>query len=963
MDKNKLTQFISDVENEVNVSEKDRETIGGFFKFTMNKQENNYLNYALLVKYSDEEQKAFFLETLVDCFDKIDDLKKYTLKHAEEDVYIKRGGISKLKLGSEDILIVDLKESGDNSFIQEDFLKNPGVIKIACISQSDYSKRFLNEKQFLYSVFNRRISLQEVAPQNISARFLRELKKKYKTTKEYDDELYYYVDTIYDFADRKGDEFVKDLIERTEVKLSEDKGLSEYLNGKNKIDVDKIEKSDRVAARKEIEEQEKKKNTEIKEPEAKVEVEKIFPGTTDEGETEENVLLITMSTFNAKNLITNTYYFTEESGEKKYFYGISQLEPGTKRVLYKLEKEKKKINRIVIIETKETYEAIIPADQQNEEIKKRTAVMLYLNRIREYLDIDNKDDYIKNYFDNYLFKHEHVDADDFIIKTINDIKGDNGKEINLYIDTQGGLRDLNTQMNAVLELLKNQGVRIAGRYLSDFKNGQKENRIMEVDDRYRTYDFLTAMNSFERYGQGEDLVEYLKKDKALENDENAKLIVDSIKKASDAISLCRANAFDDAITELQRALTNRDNNNTLIDVVAQDIRNDYKSVWEAKDKAERYINQIKWCLGKGFIQAAITFCEAKIPYVLVKSGIIYYAVDDNGLEEFKKQIDDIKKNDEYLSQEYARYNFYDVDHLLVRSVLLRNDTADTVIKYSDGEIEVNKKANKKDNGKDKRKDDKKDNNVCINLYSGVTKKRKKYILEKYREICRFRNDTNHSGENTEKRYNEIVKKVECFLDEIWDIIIHQIKLDNSPVSFSEKYYYKRKENEFFEKEDYKKIVKPNINNEIDKTIIKDGSVEKQLEKEVIEEKPIEEKTKTQDEIDYLDITADIMNIQLEKVDDSFGDEVGVINLEELENAAKLIIAVYRKYQYHDDKQRFDLITEKIDDLGITRPDPKKIYTGKKNYKLLKILVNKYDKYFKRDENEEDSGKPYLICSY
>lgn len=946
MDKNKLTQFISDVENEVNVSEKDRETIGGFFKFTMNKQENNYLNYALLVKYSDEEQKTFFLETLVDCFDKIDDLKKYTLKHAEEDVYMKRGGISKLKLGSEDILIVDLKESGDNSFIQEDFLKNPGVIKIACISQSDYSKRFLNEKQFLYSVFNRRISLQEVAPQNISARFLRELKKKYKTTKEYDDELYYYVDTIYDFADCKGDEFVKDLIERTEVKLSEDKGLSEYLNGKNKIDVDKIEKSDRVAARKEIEEQEKKKNTEIKEPEAKVEVEKLFPGATDEGEREENVLLITMSTFNAKNVITNTYYFTEESGEKKYFYGISQLEPGTKRVLYKLEKEKKKINRIVIIETKETYEAIIPADQQNEEIeKKRTAVKLYLNRIREYLDIDNKDDYIKNYFDNYLFKHEHVDAADFIIKTINDIKGDNGKEINLYIDTQGGLRDLNTQMNAVLELLKNQGVKIAGRYLSDFKNGQKENRIMEVDDRYRTYDFLTAMNSFERYGQGEDLVEYLKKDKSLENDENAKLIVDSIKKASDAISLCRANEFDDAITELQRALTNRDNNNTLIDVVAQDIRNDYKSVWEAKNKAERYIKQIKWCLRKGFIQPAITFCEAKIPYVLVKSGIIYYAEDDNELEAFKKQIDYLKKNDNYLKNKSARYHFYDVDHLLVHSVLLRDDTADTVIKYSDGEINENKKGN----------------SVCIKLYSGVIGKEKKKIetiLNKYREIREFRNDTNHSGENTEKRYNDIVQKVDCFLNDILNNI-HQIKLDNSPVSFSEKYYYDKEENEFVEKKDYKKNVKPNINNEIDKTIIKDGSVEKQLEKEVIEEKQ-----KTQDEIDAFDITADIMNIQLVKVDDSFGDEVGVINLEELEKAAKLIIAVYRKYQYHDDKQRFDLITEKIDDLGITRPDPKKIYTGKKNnYKLLKILVNKYDKYFRRVENKEDPGKPYLICSY
>ena len=950
MDKNKLTQFISDVENEVNVSEKDRETIGGFFKFTMNKPENNYLNYALLVKYSDEEQKAFFLETLVDCFDKIDDLKKYTLKHAEEDVYIKRGGISKLKLGSEDILIVDLKESGDNSFIQEDFLNNPGVIKIACISQSDYSKRFLNEKQFLYSVFNRRISLQEVAPQNISARFLRELKKKYKTTKEYDDELYYYVDTIYDFADRKGEEFVKDLIERTEVKLSEDKGLSAYLNGKNKIDVDKIEKSDRVAARKEIEEQEKKKNTEIKEPEAKVEVEKIFPGATDEGEKEENVLLITMSTFNAKNVITNTYYFTEESGEKKYFYGISQLEPGTKRVLHQLEKEKKKINRIVIIETKETYEAIIPADQQNEEIeKKRTAVKLYLNRIREYLDIDNKDDYIKNYFDNYLFKHEHVDAADFIIKTINDIKGDNGKEINLYIDTQGGLRDLNTQMNAVLELLKNQGVKIAGRYLSDFKNGQKENRIMEVDDRYRTYDFLTAMNSFERYGQGKDLVEYLKKDKSLENDENAKLIVDSIKKASDAISLCRANEFDDAITELQMALTNRDNNNTLIDVVAQDIRNDYKSVWEAKDKAERYINQIKWCLRKGFIQAAITFCEAKIPYVLVKSGIIYYAEDDNELEAFKKQIDYLKKNDNYLKNKSARYHFYDVDHLLVHSVLLRDDTADTVIKYSDGEINENKKGN----------------SVCIKLYSGVIGKEKKKIetiLNKYREIREFRNDTNHSGENTEKRHNEIVPKVDCFLNDILETI-HQIKLDNSPVSFSEKYFYDKEENEFFEKKDYKKIGKPNINNKIDKTIIKDGSVEKQLEKEEIEEKPIEEKPKTQDEIDARDITADIMNIRLEKVDDSFGDEVGVINLEELEEAAKLIIAVYRKYQYHDNKQRFDLITKKIDELDINLPDPKKIYTGKNNYKLLKILVNKYDKYFKRDENEEDSGKPYLICSY
>ena len=67
-------------------------------------------------------------------------------------------------------------------------------------------------------------------------------------------------------------------------------------------------------------------------------------------EKNENVMLLVMSSL-PKTPIVNTYQI-EEDGKTSYFKSISQMEPHTKYVLYKLAESGEILHRIVILESK-----------------------------------------------------------------------------------------------------------------------------------------------------------------------------------------------------------------------------------------------------------------------------------------------------------------------------------------------------------------------------------------------------------------------------------------------------------------------------------------------------------------------------------------------------------------------------------------------------------------------------------
>lgn len=434
---------------------------------------------------------------------------------------------------------------------------------------------------------------------------------------------------------------------------------------------------------------------------------------------EENVLLLSMSTLP----FSPRMYGYQTSDGKYQFNGITQLEAGTKYVLSMLANEGKKLRRIVIMATKETRE--MQKTEQGDRWNNKTAVAFYRDRIIDFCRGENNNnlgqkDVVEetrvidkvHYTDGELealFCIVPIDKDDqgtFFWNVIKKIKGERkDARINLYMDMQGGDRNAIAQMNAIVELLKDQNVKIKGRYAIRFNNNMEIQPISEVGGNYKTYDLITAMQVFKRYGWGQELIDYFGPQK---NDRD-KSLVEAIQEASDAIRLCDVNGFDMAVGKIGRLAADfGDNYETQLDIVFQDIKEDYGVLLDVENgKAKcRYVEQIRWCLKKGFVQQALTILEAKMPHEYVNNGFIYYCDDEKKREDILKNFRDIY---EAKYKEKDSYKMQDLNHYFIRYYPYDAKPEDVIeIKY----------------GCDARK---------INKHLG-----------KYRQLCKKRNNANHA---------------------------------------------------------------------------------------------------------------------------------------------------------------------------------------------------------------------------
>ena len=393
---------------------------------------------------------------------------------------------------------------------------------------------------------------------------------------------------------------------------------------------------------------------------------------------EENVLFFALSTLNRNP--KRFHYCQEENEEKECFHciGISQLEPGTKLILHNLAKRGEKLNRIVILESQETMQEIEGAETiidqefwEDSEGKVCSTSNFYKQRIKDYIrerydkkillndeeniiKADGEETHIQStdqkkvcysdselddlFYDIIVGKQTERDADNHIVcyqensleqlmGIIEKIKGDQGKKINLYVDTQGGSRTSIQQINAVLELLKDQNVTIKGKYAISGFNGKTDKKyvIQEVSDQYRTYDLVSAMLEFKSYGRGNGLAEYFK----TEEDENTKRIIALINQISGAISLCNMEEFESALdkmSELKEIVTNgSEEPKSEIQIVFKDIIDNYQELLE-KDRNPFKI--IKWCVARKYYQQAITIIESKMPKMLTETEYLYYNCED-----------------------------------------------------------------------------------------------------------------------------------------------------------------------------------------------------------------------------------------------------------------------------------------------------------------------------------------------
>lgn len=384
----------------------------------------------------------------------------------------------------------------------------------------------------------------------------------------------------------------------------------------------------------------------------------------------ENVLLLAMSKL-PKNIHEYEYYFENEDNERWLFFGKSQLAADTKTILSIIDSLGEQIDRVVILATKEARcNEVQMVDNVN--IGESSAVDFYIDEIINYVQNDNtksnehKVKAVK--VDRAKFIVINLDSANSFVETVNAIKGTDEKNINLYIDVQGGIRSTTTQINAITELLKSQDVRIVGRYANDFAPTENEPyKIHTVDYEYKTYELVTAMEIFKKYGRGEGLIKYFSELK--ESDHIAEKLSSVVEQAASAIQLCDVDKFDVAINLIRdindEILKHKEELSPELKLICDDIWEDYRPLVEAK---YRYVEQIRWCLKKNFIQQALTILESKMPEEYVMNGVYYPAnikEKENALTVLEKIFLKKYKNsrEHYKMQNVNHYfiNYYDWD--------------------------------------------------------------------------------------------------------------------------------------------------------------------------------------------------------------------------------------------------------------------------------------------------------------
>lgn len=561
-----------------------------------------------------------------------------------------------------------------------------------------------------------------------------------------------------------------------------------------------------------------------------------------------NVLLLSMSTL-PQSLVVQNYYFLEENGDRKDFYGYSQLEPITKFLIPKLESQGEKLDKIVIMTSKEALK------DQNKTAP-CPAVPFYLQRINEFVSEEHAQDHdyfermmeekkawksdskggfrvsggyadaIKTYLSKYRLTEaqenssvkgiqveivklydEEQDGEEVLVtpkeeiniffEVIEHIKA-TGDDIALYLDMQGGDRNAIAQMNAIVNLLEDQGVKTAGRYAIAFDRNNDEHPINEVSEKYTAYQLIGAMQAFKKYGRGQSLIEYFKTPKK----DRDKKILAAIKTASDAIRLCDIGKFDTAVSEIAAIKKEIEAEKTgavqkeksELDIVFEDIQKDYGKLLD--QSTGMYIAKIKWCLEKGFIQQALTIIESKMPEYLYDREIITVNMEEeitgrkkqNGnwiiCADTKKKISEILEDLKItLKKKYAENKHIAIEQLSrdnTVKAIYENGKKKTVIEYEipEGIMTVEELLKKYPQRKYKERTYIRTNNHSYEIFyqiplkAEIEKKQKcmSHFLKLHWILKEQRNNINHSSNNEDRFPKEKLERYIRFYVELGELL-------------------------------------------------------------------------------------------------------------------------------------------------------------------------------------------------
>lgn len=334
-----------------------------------------------------------------------------------------------------------------------------------------------------------------------------------------------------------------------------------------------------------------------------------------------NIIVLSMSTLGEKVYPCNfVYKENDETGEEYY----SQLEPISRMIL----EREGSLDKIIILATESTkkdQEFILDPNGKNE---KRTCSAIDFYKERMGLKNEEKIKIVD------VEEKEFTPAISKVVETIRSLYAEKNSEdeLKLWIDTQGGFRNITLVMNAIISLLKTDNIEPDGIYSVNFNSKAKLQPIIDQTETYKIFQFVSGINEFSRYGRAEQLEDYYDSI----SPENTPKVIRKMKDITEAIQMCNMIQFENHLKDLRKLVKERDTSEkNLLNIFWKQIENDYGQLLEESCTG---LDIVEWFYKKKFYQQAITYIESKLPQEWVEREIISYKENGNGLNELKELL-------------------------------------------------------------------------------------------------------------------------------------------------------------------------------------------------------------------------------------------------------------------------------------------------------------------------------------
>lgn len=387
-----------------------------------------------------------------------------------------------------------------------------------------------------------------------------------------------------------------------------------------------------------------------------------------------NVSLLSKSKDEKENMIYDiTAQKKYKDGKENIIYGTMTNEAPIKSIIKRLYDSHQTLDTIIFIASEKVRIKEIPFNEEKishldflqKQIENYCADSSY--KVPDYFDVEIKNEPTMVEVSESVFN---------VYKKILDLSKDGKKDVNIFIESNGGIRYVLTMLLSLTKTLENYYPNIhiseiTSMVYSTSNTADNATEIKNTKDVFDTAQLAGIAAEFVNYGRTKSLQRYVESSMteiSAEQKEDINLILRMLNKVGNDIQLCRtSDILNDFYGKDNIKITidlfskkYKDKNdasaivtifvhlvNIIIEELGKFIYVDYDEHIEPIEYLPKLIN---WCLEKSFIQQALTLCSERLPEYLFKTG--------------KIQIDETltKILDEEEKKNYER-NYYFIAHL------------------------------------------------------------------------------------------------------------------------------------------------------------------------------------------------------------------------------------------------------------------------------------------------------------